>query len=900
MHVRSAIWVILLAASPALYAQTLKGHVRDSTGHPIDFVSVIATDCRSEQILAFTSTDSEGFFRLNFSTECDSVLLTVRSLGYESISRRALLPSVQDFTLAGAVLKEVVIKGKAPPIVSRNDTTEYNVASFADSTEFSVEDILKKLPGMRVGENGRITLHGKEIERVLIEGDDLFSQNYQLATRNLRADMISKVQAIERFQENPLLKGIRESDRLVLNLKIKDDKKRSTSGSITPGLGHGDTWKAYTHTNLFSLARRDKTYLIGNVNNTGENALQDIQYLNQGDIFDKERQHLQGNPMQAAELLRPPAMENVGLPPAFTTGNRSGLLFVGHVVPFSDFFKTKISAWMGSERLDQQVGTETLYLLDTGNLDISEQRLHNIHTKNWHVQVESDYYSKDQRRAWRTFLQAEATPQTSSLELTRLQPGAAAQDIVRGIRKDAKTALFSLEYTIKRRENLVFQFTAKNAWRHDRQTLRSGYNYYPAFFGVDSSRSQLLQDARIRQFVSTWAGKCIAMSGSVQWELESGVEWETGDLESNISLGDGMGMYPITDAGFQNDFRLQSTVYFARLSGVWTRNNWRMRGGLGSFYNPVNEEIASVSDKRTRLWATEPRLDIRRAFGEKTVLSLRYAFQQKTPFWSDYHPGFVFSDYQTLELGLPGAVLMPAQHAGVRLVFNDRPKQFLWHIGITAAHTNNVAGTQFSVDPFLLSIEKYRPTDLFNYSVNAAANRYFPRISSRLAIDLGLSGQQHQGRINNDDVRRFDTRVYLLRFEYGTAFDTWLNGNISSQATFTENRNSGGQGSQSRQAIANQTTTAQIMLKPPGKFDAKLQIHRMGIRIDSRQRQAYYGVQAALRLRLPKWRSEIRLTGFNLLNAQRFERVYTDAFIRSTNSVEAVKPFFLAVWDYRF
>lgn len=899
MFSQSLPYLFWLSTLPALCAQTLTGHVRDSTGTPVEFASVMATDCRSKQVLAFSTTDGAGFFRLTFSTACDSVLLAVRSLGHQAFTRQVPVTSVQDFILSDAVLKEIIIKAQAPPIFARKDTTEYNVASFADSTEFSVEDILKKLPGIRVSENGRITLHGKEVERVLIEGDDLFSQNYTLATRNIRADMISKVQAIERFQENPLMQGIRESDRLVLNLKIKEDKKRSTSGSATPGLGYGNNWKAYAHTNLFSLTRRNKTYFIGNANNTGESALQGIQYLNQGDIFDKDRQGLQSNPLQYADLLRHPAAEDAGLPPAFTMRNRTGLLFIGHIMPFSESFKAKISGWAGREHLNQQGSAETRYLLSTGTLDVSEERAYGTQTDNWHIQVETDNFSADKKRSWRTFLLVDAAPQTSSLELTRTQTGAPAQAILQSIRKNAKGAFFSTEYTIRKSDHLLFQFSSKNAWHSDRQMLHATYPYYPTLFGLDSSYLHLQQNARIRQFVSAWAGKCVAVGKKTHWELESGVEWQTGAMKSAVSTDNDADRIEIKDTNFLNDFRLLEPIYYTRISGAGTWGNWYVRGRLGGFLNSVRQKKAAGSESVTHLWAIEPRLDVRHTFGEKTTLLLYYEFQPKKPFFSEYRPGFVFSDYQTTEKGLPGAVLMPTHSAGVRLVFNDRPNQFLWHIGAIVSNQSRVAGTQFDINPFLLLLEKYRPTILYNYSINAAASRYLPGISSRLAIDLGFAGQQYQGKVNDNQTRRFDMQTYRFRVEYGTAFDTWLNGNVSTQINRVAIKSTTS-GEQITQTIVNGTTSAQLLFKPPGKFDAKFQIYRINIRSGREKQPGFYGIQGALRLRLPEWRSEVRVAGFNLLNTKQFKRIYADAIIQSTAVVDVVSPFVLLVWDYRF
>lgn len=227
-------------------------------------------------------------YKLSIKTDCDSITLTARSIGYKTVAVTMAahnLPPTQDFVTEGTVLQEVLIRGKTPPVIARGDTTIYKVASFSDSTEFSVEDLLKKLPGAQVSESGRITLNGKEVERVLLEGDDLFTDNYQMATRNLRANMISKVQAIDKFQENPLMKGVQESERLVLNLQIKEEKKRNLSGSANMGLGHGDETKLFGHLNLFSFTKTDKTYLIGNANNTGYNALGSVQGYTGGNMM---------------------------------------------------------------------------------------------------------------------------------------------------------------------------------------------------------------------------------------------------------------------------------------------------------------------------------------------------------------------------------------------------------------------------------------------------------------------------------------------------------------------------------------------------------------------------------------------------------------------------------------
>ncbi|HND88500.1 MAG TPA: carboxypeptidase-like regulatory domain-containing protein, partial [Saprospiraceae bacterium] len=425
MRTLACLLIPLLATT--LSAQKITGYVRDSIGEAIPFASVVATSCHHEQVLAYTSTDERGRYQISIkATDCDTIALTARGLGYRTGTVRLpgqQLPAAQDFVLASTALQEVVIRAKTPPVVARRDTTEYDVKSFSDSTEFSVEDLLKKLPGVKVSEQGIVTYNGKTVERVLIEGDDVFSQNYPLATRNIRADMISKVQVIDRYQENPLMKGIQESDRMVMNLKIKPDRKRTLSGSVAGGLGYGDELKARAHTNLFSLSRKDKIYCIGNANNTGENPLSEVDFLSRGDVFDPNRQALQNSPLQVSSLLQTPAMQRVGLPQAYTQANRSGVFYLGDVLPVSPHVKLKTSAWLGGERLRQQSASHTRYLLDCTTLDIAEAITASQQRSTRNLQSEAEYYSPDKKRSLRSFLKFSDRPAANSLDLLRSQPG---------------------------------------------------------------------------------------------------------------------------------------------------------------------------------------------------------------------------------------------------------------------------------------------------------------------------------------------------------------------------------------------------------------------------------------------------------------------------------------------
>src|SRR5690606_13674413 len=110
-----------------------------------------------------------------------------------------------------------------------------------DGSERTVEDMLKKLPGIKVADNGQISFKNRLNKRFLIEGDDIFDQNYVSRSRNISIDIIDKVQALDHFSDNPLLKGVLDTDDVALNLTLKKGVSEF-SGNIAVGLGLEDKY----------------------------------------------------------------------------------------------------------------------------------------------------------------------------------------------------------------------------------------------------------------------------------------------------------------------------------------------------------------------------------------------------------------------------------------------------------------------------------------------------------------------------------------------------------------------------------------------------------------------------------------------------------------------------------
>ena len=175
-------------------------------------------------------------------------------------------------TLKSKLLETVVVSGNKGAVRIKGDTTEFNADSFKTQVGASVEDLLKKLPGIQVDKNGKITAQGEAVKKILVDGEEFFGDDPTLVTQNLRADMVDKVQVYDKKSDQATFTGIDDGQReKTINLKLKNDKKMGYFGRVTGGVGTDGYYDEQLMANYFSKKKKLSAY--GIVSNTGKTGL---------------------------------------------------------------------------------------------------------------------------------------------------------------------------------------------------------------------------------------------------------------------------------------------------------------------------------------------------------------------------------------------------------------------------------------------------------------------------------------------------------------------------------------------------------------------------------------------------------------------------------------------------
>ncbi len=226
---------------------------------------------KDSSVVSYTITDSKGRFKLEGKTFEKELRLVISFIGYQSYSQKITFdnPAINLGEIAmetANMLDEVVVKSRAP-ITIKKDTLEFNVKSFKTKKDANVEDLLKKLPGVEVDAEGKITVNGKPVNKILVNGKPFFGDDPTITTRNLSKEIIEKVQVTDTKTKSEAFTGEKGDDEnKTINLTIKKENNKGYFGRLSAGKGTDNLYEFAGIVNRFNDKRRIS--ILGGGNNT--------------------------------------------------------------------------------------------------------------------------------------------------------------------------------------------------------------------------------------------------------------------------------------------------------------------------------------------------------------------------------------------------------------------------------------------------------------------------------------------------------------------------------------------------------------------------------------------------------------------------------------------------------
>ncbi|MDX2247194.1 MAG: TonB-dependent receptor [Bacteroidia bacterium] len=285
-----SILLTLSTLSVNMYGQEtttlVSGTVLDTAQAPLMAATVTLLKATDSVLVAFSLSDKTGKFAFK-KVKPGDYILQITYIGFRQksvpVSVKGDTPEINLGTISlealDVSLGEVTIEGRRTPILINKDTIEYNADAFQTQPNAVVEDLLRKLPGVEVEQDGTIKAQGKEVRKVYVDGKEFFGDDPKIASKNLPADAVDKVQVYDKKSDFAEFTGIDDGQReKTINLALKEDKKKGVFGNVSGGYGTQNRYEGRANVNRFT--KKLQFSGLGMLNNTNQQGFGIDDYIN--------------------------------------------------------------------------------------------------------------------------------------------------------------------------------------------------------------------------------------------------------------------------------------------------------------------------------------------------------------------------------------------------------------------------------------------------------------------------------------------------------------------------------------------------------------------------------------------------------------------------------------------
>ncbi len=730
----------------------INGFVYDIvTLKPIADASVLIKDI-DNTILNYTSTDREGKYSIEVELDLNTFYIEIIIISHNTLTKKTTTAYLQknnfklDFLLSERItnLDEVLIEGKKQPITVKKDTTSYDINNFKDGTERVVEDLLKKLPGISIKPNGQILFKGKAVTNLLLDGDDIFNENYTIGSKNISSDIIEKVEAIEDYNKNPLLKNIKTSQDIAINLSLKKGKTDiSGSGEI----GYGIKNRRLLNTNLIAVSKKTKGFVLANHNNIGQNNSPynflsntiDLASLN---LLDKKASNLLNNNRFNSVLSDNRVQIN---------NNYYGSL--NALYKLSTNSKLKLNYGFFNDHLSRNESTNTVFNFDTSTLNIntSEQLI----TKPIINAIDIEFTNQPSKKSLLIF-----KSKYNSIFVRNSSNGFNNDTFLTNITK-TKDYFFDnkIEYTYKLGKKKVIQLEGDLSLNKIPQSL--------FIISQAQNNSQIVNSKRaVLDLKSKFLYKSLKQN---ETSIYLGYKQEDDEFNSSLS---GLNLTLQT----QNNITLKNVKPYINLNQLFILKKWEFDTKLKTELLHTNIARLNQNLLSKDLLVLNTYFSTSFKTSKNTNLYLKYNLSNQLPKISNIFEGLILTGNRSLINNNFKYNLLDNHSLNLGYRINDFYN--LFQFNLNARYNYNKQGfiNQLNIDQNQdIYTQILTTTNNKNINFNLDTEKYLHFLRTTFNIKTSYTINDYQNIVNNSEIRNNTNKNHTLNFGFRTGFKKRIN-----------------------------------------------------------------------------------------------------------------------------
>jgi hypothetical protein len=779
--------LIAIFVSIGSFAQqaSIVGSVEDTINRKaLPQTSISLLRAKDSVLVHFQRSDTKGNFLLPGVAQ-DQYIIMFTYPGYADYVDRLSIQGNENklmgkimLTLKSKILEEVLVKSKVAAIRTRGDTTEYTADSFKVREGASVEEMLRKLPGLQVDKDGKITAQGEEVKKILVDGEEFFGNDPTMATKNLQANTINKVQVYDKKSDQAVFSGIDDGQKTkTINLTMKDNFKKGYFGKLELAGGLNDRWNNTLMLNSFRAKRKLSVY--GIMSSTGKTGLDwneqekfgegiDLQMSDDGGMFFTSG----GN-----DEFSQSRFQGQGIPRSWSTG-----------VNYGDKFNSDKQTVNGSYRYNKltnegDANTNSQYILpDTvfyqkDNRSFMSSKQRNAANGTFDVTLDSFTSVKIKANAYT------GTDVSSSTNIT--ESISQANELVnrsrRIINSNGTNSSLNSNLVFRRRFKKIGRTISLNVIQQYLQTGTTGFLH--SLNDFYDKNNQLVNTNNIDQMklydvsTATASGRVVYTEPVVKnvfVELNYGLRVNNSESKKLSYDKNPAGKYVVLNDTFSNDYHYRVLTNSGGMA--WRYNSKKLTAGIGgdiAIANFTQEDILNKTATRYSYTNLFPRSNINYKFNSNSNLNVTYNGNTQQPTIQQIQP--VGDNTNTLNIFVGNPTLK--QEFRQRITVNYGSYKVISQQNIYAYLSVNSVSNAITTSQFTATSGQDIGKTIYQYiNVNGNYSGYFSggytfkwiKPDIRVSSSFNLNANRNHNIVNNlsnvTDNESYGIRVGLSKY----------------------------------------------------------------------------------------------------------------------------------------
>ncbi|MDR0438004.1 MAG: TonB-dependent receptor [Bacteroidales bacterium] len=612
------ILFIFLLPLFAIGQVTLQGTIKDEQGVAIS--DAIITVLRNDgAILNFTYSDAQGRYSITRNSQDDSLHIRVSCLDYATQLITVTNRSQQlDFSLVQQATELTGVTIRPRDVWRNRDTVSYSVLSFANPSDRTIADVLRKMPGIEVQPSGRILYNNEPINRFYVEGMDLMGGRYNVISENLRHNAVETVQILENHEPIKALEDVSLSDRAALNIVLKEDAKATWQTAMKLGLGF-PLWLWDCELTAMRFAKNVQDAIVYKTNNIGINASHQL------------TAHYGIAGFMQNNLLSIPVPSS-GISENRSLFNNQHLITANRLIKLNDVYQIRLNADYLNDRQKTDHSSQTIYFLDGTEITIDEQThaVLDINRANLTLTLTGNHKNYFLENALN--LQGNWTSTFADISKSEQR---------------LKTSTFRISDDfrwLRVIDKMRIDIESSNRLSNAPQSLTIKPGLFADFFNDSIPYEHLKQEADLLEFTSNSSINLSNVRGRWQTNYELGLDFRVQQLNSELSVPE-----RITADTLRNEFRFMFAQPFvaARYSYVAKRLTATMNFPAGYAIQRNTDKLSTNSNTEGKPYIN-PSLSLRYRMGYQWELSSSARYSNNFSTIRNLYTGYLLNDYRNI------------------------------------------------------------------------------------------------------------------------------------------------------------------------------------------------------------------------------------------------------------